>query len=96
MYKDILQASYYAVNYFPKLILVHLRQPDYEAAEMLKNLLPQTAAGVGLQVTSTEFGFLKARLALSPNHCSAERSFEFAVNQPFSEWQLRTWFHASM
>ena len=54
---------------------------------MLKNLStgesPQTAAGVGLQVASTEFYCPKATLELSPDHCSSERSF--VLDQPFSE-----------
>ena len=50
---------------------------------MLDNLLtgesPRTAAGVGLQVASTDFDFPKARLELSPDHCFSERSFVLAV-----------------
>ena len=96
MYKGILQASYDVVKHLPKFILVHLRRPDYQAAEILKNLStgesPQTAAaGVGLQVASTEFDCPKVTLELSPDHCSSEHSFL----QPFSEMKLaiilRTW-----
>ena len=47
---------------------------------------PQTAAGVVLQVASTDFDFLKARLELSLDRCSSERSFVLAaLNEPSSD-----------
>ena len=86
----MLQASYYSVKYFTKPILVHLHRPDYLAAEDLSaGGAPQTAAhaGVRIQAASAGFGFLKARLGLSPRCCSGRSLvvLELADNdQPFS------------